>query len=86
MPPAILYCAIPVFLFLLLLEDWFSYNGNKHKYERKDTWSSLSLGIGNVIISFVKGHDPWVVHVPVPVPVLRIESRGVVVFGTPVFC
>jgi len=53
MPPAILYYAIPGFLLLLSLEVWFSYKENKGLYETKDTWSSLGLGIGNVVIGFV---------------------------------
>jgi len=53
MPPALLYYAIPGFLLLLSLEAWFSYRENKHLYETKDTWSSLGLGIGNVIIGFI---------------------------------
>lgn len=52
MAPAILYYAIPGFLLLLSLEAWFSYKENKHLYEKKDTWSSLGLGIGNVIVGF----------------------------------
>src|SRR5690349_5500040 len=53
MPPAILYYAIPGFLILLSLEAWFSHKENKHLYETKDTWSSLGLGIGNVLVGFV---------------------------------
>jgi len=53
MPPALLYYAIPGFLLLLSLEAWFSYRENKDLYEKRDTWSSLGLGIGNVIIGFV---------------------------------
>src|SRR5438128_10016564 len=52
MAPAILYYAIPGFLLLLSLEAWFSYKENRHLYEKKDTWSSLGLGIGNVIVGF----------------------------------
>lgn len=52
MPPALLYYAIPGFLILLSLEAWFSYKEQKHLYEKNDTWSSLGLGIGNVIIGF----------------------------------
>lgn len=52
MPPAILYYAIPGFLLLLSLEAWFSYKENKHLYEKKDTLSSLGLGIGNVVVGF----------------------------------
>lgn len=52
MPPAILYYAIPFFVLLLSIEAWFSYKENKQLYEKKDTWSSLALGIGNVITGF----------------------------------
>lgn len=53
MPPAILYYAIPGFVLLLSIEAWFSYKENKGLYETADTWSSLGLGIGNVIVGFV---------------------------------
>jgi sterol desaturase/sphingolipid hydroxylase (fatty acid hydroxylase superfamily) len=53
MPIPILYYAIPAFLLLLSLEAWFSYKENRHLYETKDTWSSLGLGIGNVVVGFV---------------------------------
>jgi len=53
MAPALLYYAIPGFILLLSLEAWFSYKENKHLYETKDTWSSLGLGIGNVLVGFV---------------------------------
>ena len=53
MPPAILYYAIPGFVLLLSVEAWFSYRENKGLYETKDTWSSLGLGIGNVLVGFV---------------------------------
>ena len=52
MPPAILYYAIPGFLILLALEAWLSYKENKELFEIKDTWSSLGLGIGNVLIGY----------------------------------
>ncbi|MFT3679703.1 MAG: sterol desaturase family protein [Ferruginibacter sp.] len=52
MPPAILYYAIPFFVLLLSLEAWLSYRENKQLYETKDTFSSLALGIGNVITGF----------------------------------
>jgi sterol desaturase/sphingolipid hydroxylase (fatty acid hydroxylase superfamily) len=50
--PAILYYAIPGFLILLSLEAWFSFREDRHLYNKKDTWSSLALGIGNVIVGF----------------------------------
>lgn len=53
MPPALLYYAIPFFVLLLALEAWFSYRENRHLYERKDTFTSLGLGIGNVVVGLV---------------------------------
>lgn len=53
MQPAILFYAIPFFVLLLSIEAWFSYRENKDLYEKKDTWSSLALGIGNVLSGFV---------------------------------
>ena len=53
MPPVILYYAIPFFVLLLSLEAWLSYKENKHLYETKDTFSSLALGIGNVLTGFL---------------------------------
>ena len=53
MQPAILFYAIPGFIILLSIEAWFSYKENKELYEKKDTWSSLALGIGNVLTGFV---------------------------------
>jgi sterol desaturase/sphingolipid hydroxylase (fatty acid hydroxylase superfamily) len=49
MAPEILYFAIPGFVVLLLLEAWFSWKEHKQFYEVKDTFSSLAMGIGNVI-------------------------------------
>jgi len=53
MPPAILLYAIPGFILLLSIEAWFSYKENKHLYEVKDTFASLGLGIGNVLVGFL---------------------------------
>lgn len=53
MQPSILFYAIPFFILLLSIEAWFSYKENKELYEKKDTWSSLALGIGNVITGFI---------------------------------
>lgn len=49
MPPALLYYAIPGFVFLLSVEAWLSARERRGLYERRDTWSSLALGIGNVL-------------------------------------
>src|SRR6478672_4615005 len=53
MPLPILYYAIPGFILLLSIEAWFSYKENKHLFGTKDTWSSLAMGIGNVLTGFV---------------------------------
>jgi sterol desaturase/sphingolipid hydroxylase (fatty acid hydroxylase superfamily) len=53
MQPAILFYAIPFFVLLLSIEAWFSYRENKNLYDKKDTWSSLALGIGNVLTGFI---------------------------------
>ncbi|MFL5744956.1 MAG: sterol desaturase family protein [Niastella sp.] len=53
MAPEILYFAIPGFVVLLLLEAWYSWKEHKDLYEVRDTFSSLSMGIGNVISGFL---------------------------------
>lgn len=53
MAPEILYFAIPGFVVLLLLEAWYSWKEHKQLYHTKDTFSSLAMGIGNVISGFV---------------------------------
>lgn len=59
MPPVILYYAIPAFLVLLSVEAWFSYKENRQLYETKDTWTSLGLGIGNVVVGFATKALIW---------------------------
>ncbi len=49
MSPALLYYAIPFFVLLLLVEAWLAYREQKHLYEVRDTFSSLAMGIGNVL-------------------------------------
>ncbi|HEY4064401.1 MAG TPA: sterol desaturase family protein [Puia sp.] len=53
MPPALLYYAIPGFVLLLSIEAWFSYREQKGLYETRDTFSSLALGIGNVVTGLI---------------------------------
>jgi sterol desaturase/sphingolipid hydroxylase (fatty acid hydroxylase superfamily) len=53
LPPVILYYAIPGFVLLLSIEAWFSFREQKHFFETKDTWSSLAMGIGNVLTGFI---------------------------------
>ncbi|RYY40576.1 MAG: sterol desaturase family protein [Chitinophagaceae bacterium] len=52
MAPALLYYAIPFFVLLLSIEAWLSAREQRDLYEARDTWSSLALGIGNVITGF----------------------------------
>jgi sterol desaturase/sphingolipid hydroxylase (fatty acid hydroxylase superfamily) len=49
MPPSLLYYAIPGFVILLVLEAIFSAYEKRDLYRTKDTFSSLALGIGNVL-------------------------------------
>jgi sterol desaturase/sphingolipid hydroxylase (fatty acid hydroxylase superfamily) len=53
MPPALLYYAIPFFLGLLSVEAWLSAREQRQLYEKRDTWASLGLGVGNVLTGFV---------------------------------
>lgn len=53
MPPALLYYAIPFFILLLSLEAWLSFREQKELYEIRDTFSSLALGIGNVLSGLI---------------------------------
>jgi sterol desaturase/sphingolipid hydroxylase (fatty acid hydroxylase superfamily) len=53
MTPNLLYYAIPFFVLLLSIEAWFTYKENRNPYDKKDTFSSLGLGIGNVLTGFL---------------------------------
>jgi sterol desaturase/sphingolipid hydroxylase (fatty acid hydroxylase superfamily) len=53
MPPNILYYAIPGFVVLLVTEAIFSAIQKTGAYELKDTFSSISLGLGNVITGLI---------------------------------
>lgn len=50
----ILY-AIPAFVILLILELVYNNKRNRYKYVLKDTATSLSMGIGNVLVGFIGG-------------------------------
>lgn len=52
MPPAVLYYAIPAFVILVVAEWIYSYKEQKELYEPKDAFSSMALGIGNVVSGF----------------------------------
>ncbi|GAA4331168.1 sterol desaturase family protein [Flaviaesturariibacter amylovorans] len=47
-----LYYAIPFFVLLLAIEAWISAREHRDLYEKRDTWGSLGLGVGNVITGF----------------------------------
>ncbi len=49
----LIHISIPFFLLLLALESW--YNARRHRdwYELKDTFSSLAMGVGNVLVGFI---------------------------------
>lgn len=47
--------AVPAFVILILIELYLNWHRHLHLYETKDTFSSLALGIGSVILDiFVK--------------------------------
>lgn len=52
MSPSILFFAIPFFVILVIAEWYYSYKEQKEWYETKDAFSSLALGIGNVVAGF----------------------------------
>ena len=52
MGPAVLFYAIPAFVLLVIAEWYYSYKEQKDLYEPKDAFSSMALGIGNVISGF----------------------------------
>ncbi len=52
MGPTLLFYAIPAFVILVIAEWYYSYKENKAFYEPKDAFSSMALGIGNVVSGF----------------------------------
>ena len=52
MGPAVLFYAIPAFVLLVIAEWYYSNKEQKALYETKDAFSSMALGIGNVISGF----------------------------------
>ncbi len=56
----LIHISIPFFLLLLALESWFNARRRYDWYELKDTFSSLAMGIGNVLVGFInKGIVLW---------------------------
>lgn len=53
---SLIHMSIPVFVALILAEVGLSAAQSVQRYELKDTWASLAMGVGNVLISlFTKG-------------------------------
>ena len=48
----IIYYAIPFFSLSILIESLYSQHNNLDYYAKKDTFASLSMGIGNVLVRF----------------------------------
>jgi sterol desaturase/sphingolipid hydroxylase (fatty acid hydroxylase superfamily) len=53
MPPNLIDLAIPAFLLLLLIEAVADARMRTDLYERQDTFASLAMGIGNVLVNLV---------------------------------
>ncbi len=51
--PNIVLYAIPFFIVTILLEAYFTTKKKMQVYVKKDTFTSLSMGIGNVLLGFV---------------------------------
>ncbi|MFN4298895.1 MAG: sterol desaturase family protein [Thermaurantimonas sp.] len=49
----LIHYAIPAFIILLLIELIFSELTKRHLYDTRDTLSSLTMGIGNVLINLI---------------------------------
>jgi len=48
--PDIIVWAAPVMFFFVLLEWFISYLQNRNLYDKRETWGSIFVGVGNVII------------------------------------
>jgi sterol desaturase/sphingolipid hydroxylase (fatty acid hydroxylase superfamily) len=53
--PDVTRLAIPVFFITMLLEFWWGRRRGSARYERRDTITSLSLGIGSVVAGALTG-------------------------------
>ena len=51
--PNLIHYAIPFFIFSILLELVVSYKKQLKTYKSKDAFSSITMGLGNVILGFV---------------------------------
>lgn len=53
MPPNVLYYAIPAFVVLLVAEAILDARDRRDLYEVKDTFASLAMGVGNVLVNLL---------------------------------
>jgi sterol desaturase/sphingolipid hydroxylase (fatty acid hydroxylase superfamily) len=53
MTPAVLLYAVPAFVLLVVAEWYYSYKEQKDLYEAKDAFSSMALGIGNLLAGLI---------------------------------
>ncbi len=51
--PEIIMWAAPFMFFFVLIEWYISYRQNKKYYDKRETFASICVGIGNVLISFL---------------------------------
>ncbi len=51
--PNIILYAIPFFILAMLVELYYTVKHHIHTYETKDAFSSISMGIGNVLLGFL---------------------------------
>lgn len=49
--PNIIVWAAPVMFFFVLLEWYISYRQHRHLYEKKETFGSICVGLGNVVVN-----------------------------------
>lgn len=51
--PNLIYYAIPFFIVTVIIEGIILYKNHPKNYYLKDTFASLAMGIGNVIVNLV---------------------------------
>jgi sterol desaturase/sphingolipid hydroxylase (fatty acid hydroxylase superfamily) len=54
--------AIPLFLVMILTESYINWKENLHLYESKDTFASLTLGIGSIFVNLAVKSVAFVVY------------------------
>ena len=81
----VLYYAIPFFVLLLVVEWWsFRHLGDDHDlvgYELRDTRASLTMGMGNVVITTWRNYL-WTPQASGQWGTVRRENEMIVSLGT----